>query len=113
MNSCDKSGKAWMQVKGPLKWVVIGLIVLDIYCLSAFILVKPCNSLGRFPFNVETLSSPKDGQPVYAGTTYVCVLDNKYNAVAYYVYWPLHRTLENRGYWYFVKDPQSEMERKW
>jgi hypothetical protein len=56
----------------------------------------------------ESFPSPKNQQPVCTGTTFACIFENKLNVPAYYFYWPLHRFLQNRGYWYFVKDPQVE-----
>jgi hypothetical protein len=88
-----------------LYWLLLIIILFDLYCVSFFVALKPCNNLGRFPYDVETFSSPKNGQPVFPETTWLCVIDNKYNVIAYYVYWPLHRILENRGYWHFIKNP--------
>jgi hypothetical protein len=109
MNS-EVDSQKMSPIKIFLKWLIAVIVLFDLYCLSLFVLVKPCKNLGRFPYNVETLPSPRDGQPVFPGTTYVCVLDNKYNVVAYYFYWPLHQTLEMRGYWYFIKNPEARLD---
>jgi hypothetical protein len=84
------------------------IMLFDIYCVCFFVSVKLCRDIGQTYVDIESFPSPHNQKPVYVGTTCVCIFDNKFNIAAYYFYWPLHRFLQNRGYWHFVKDPEIE-----
>ena len=77
------------------------IIFLDLYCFSFFLLVKPCEKIGRADYNFEGLL--KNDRLIFLGTSSVCVFEGDKNEIAYYFYWPLHRLLEKKGYWYFIK----------
>lgn len=81
--------------------------ILEVYILSYFLFLKPCENVNRCPVSLADFRRPGVVYPdIYPVGTIACVSENKViNYVAYYVYWPLNKLSELRGHWYFIKDP--------
>lgn len=86
-----------------LRATVAFVILLDLYVLSFFIFMMPCQDMNIAPYQ-EFISAPGSALPPYPSITFICVSRNTVlNEIGYYAYWPVHWCLENRGYWHFVK----------
>ena len=88
--------------------LVVVILLFDLYCISFFVLAKPCSNINKAPY--DNGSTWKDGQPFAPGGTALCVSESpKINRVGYWFYYPVFKFLEYRSYIYFAYDPTKEL----
>jgi len=86
--------------------LVLILLLIDLYCVSFFILAKPCKNINRAPYDLGFGSSKL---PPAVGGTALCVSEcSEVNKIAYWCYWPVHTFLEWRYVAWFAYDPAKE-----
>jgi hypothetical protein len=100
----QRANESQISSKKVLKALIVFIVICDLYLVSFFVFITPCQNMNIAPYQ-ELISPPGSVLPPYPSTTFICFSQNNIlNEIGYCVYWPVHRCLENMGYWHFIKN---------
>ena len=92
------------------KRLVICFLIVDIYCLSFFVLAKPCKNINRATPSDEAMFRGSRDLPPFPSATVLCVSESPtINKIGFWIYRPIGWLLNNRGFALFVYDPTKEV----